>query len=115
MTHAFNYSKTTLEQKKLDEFSEIIDDITTKYQIKFENKMEDVISNFLAHFHHSLEEELASLIKKIYSHNLQTLNKYLINHLFSSNGLQHLNTYEKDTIAKTFNKISFSILESLIS
>ena len=114
MTNTFNYNKTTMEQKKLDEFSERIDDIITKYQIKFESKIENITSDFLTHFHHSLEEELALLIKKIYSYNLQELNKYLVNQLFNSNSLQHLNKHEKDTIAKIFNKISFSILESLI-
>ncbi|ABD45403.1 hypothetical protein ECHHL_0583 [Ehrlichia chaffeensis str. Heartland] len=103
-----------MQQKKLDEFDYTIDDIITKYQIKFENKMEDITSNFLTHFQHSLEEELISLIKKIYSHNFQELNKYLVEQLLNSNSLQSLNKYEKDIITKIFNKISFSVLENLV-
>ena len=114
MTNTFNYRKTTMEQKKLDEFSQTIDDIIKKYQFKFESKIEDITSNFLTHFHNSLEEELVSLIKKIYSHNLQELNKYLVDQIFNSNTLQNLNKHEKDIITNIFNKISLNILENLI-
>ncbi|AAZ68426.1 ECH_0659 family protein [Ehrlichia canis] len=115
MTENFhNKEKAFIQQKKLDEFSYTIDDIMTKYQIKFENKMEDITSNFLMNFQHSLEQELISLIKKIYSHNSQKLNKYLIEQLLNPSSLQSLNQHEKDIIAKIFNKISFSILENLV-
>ena len=113
-TNFHNKEKAFIQQKKLDEFSYTIDDIMTKYQIKFENKMEDITSNFLMNFQHSLEQELISLIKKIYSHNSQKLNKYLIEQLLNPSSLQSLNQHEKDIIAKIFNKISFSILENLV-
>ncbi|AHX04456.1 ECH_0659 family protein [Ehrlichia japonica] len=115
MIKTFNNSERIFtQQKKLDEFSYTIDDIITKYQIKFENKMEDITSNFLTYFQHSLEKELILLIKKIHSHNFQELNKYLIEQLLNSSSLESLNKHEKDTVAKIFNKISLSILENLV-
>ena len=115
MIKTFKHSERIFtQQKKLDEFSYTIDDIITKYQTKFENKMEDITSNFLTYFQHSLEKELISLIKKIYSHNFQELNKYLIEQLLNSSSLESLNKHEKDTVTKIFNKISLSVLENLI-
>ncbi|CAH58116.1 hypothetical protein EHRUM1_03980 [Ehrlichia ruminantium] len=114
MTNTFNNKPDFIEQQNLDEFSRALDDIITKYQTKFENKMEDITSSFLTNFQHTLEKELVSLIKKIYSHNFQELNKYLINQLLSSNNLQTLNNNDKDIIIKIFNKISSSIIESII-
>ena len=115
MTNIFNDNRPDfIQQKNLNEFTQTLDDMIIKYQTKFENKMEDITSSFLVHFQHTLEEELVLLIKKIYSHNFQELNKYLVNQLLNSHSLQTLNNNDKDIIVKIFNKISSDIIESLI-
>ncbi|QGR02979.1 hypothetical protein EDL79_02140 [Ehrlichia ruminantium] len=115
MTTTFNHNKPDfIQQKNLTEFNQTLDEMITKYQTKFENKMENITSNFLTYFQQTLEEELVSLIKKVYSHNVQELNKYLVNQLLNSNSLQTLNKNDKDLIIKIFNKISSNIIESFI-
>ncbi len=96
-------------EKKLEEFSERIEDIAYNAQIKFSNRVDDITDNNINRFHDLLHKELSSAIKKIHSQNVELLKSSFAKQFLDSEVFNFLGRKGKTSLTQ----LLFSILQDI--
>ncbi|MDR2978030.1 MAG: hypothetical protein LBU56_01080 [Rickettsiales bacterium] len=73
------------KEKKLEEFNEEIEDITTVAQDKFAHELENIVYDSMQKFRSLLAQELNTIFNNIHSQNVNSLKSSLVEYAVSSN------------------------------
>ncbi|BAO99794.1 ECH_0659 family protein [Wolbachia endosymbiont of Cimex lectularius] len=73
------------KEKKLEEFNEEIEDITTLAQDKFAHELENIAYDSMQKFRSLLTQELNTIFNNIHSQNVNSLKSSLVEYAISSN------------------------------
>ncbi|MGL9731380.1 MAG: ECH_0659 family protein [Wolbachia sp.] len=74
-----------VRKKKLEEFNEEIEDITTLAQDKFAHEFENIAYDSMQKFRSLLTQELNTIFNKIHSQNVNSLKSSIVEYAISSN------------------------------